>query len=141
MSSLRGSVNGTYGQLTLCDDFGRLNLTPGTWTVEVNAGKTTGAYTFNLLAVPPDEHFSISIGDTVSPGHPAAGAGHISAHGARQLYEFKGTPGQLVDSSAIRATSGRSRPTVPVSSCRNSIASRFSLPPLALGRHVPLARE
>ena len=89
-------MNRTYGQLTLCDDFGRIKLTTGVWTVEVQAGKTTGAYTFNLLVIPPDEHFAISVGASVSPGRPTANAGHLDAHGSRQLYDFAGTPGQMV---------------------------------------------
>ncbi len=93
----RDLINGTHGSLTLCADWGRATVTPGTWTVEVqSSGRSTGTFAFALLAVPPDQHFSISIGTTVSPGHPAPGAGHIDAHGSRQLYDFKGTPGQVV---------------------------------------------
>ena len=40
--------------------------------------------------------FQIAIGDTVSDGVPAAGAGRILVHTETDLYNFTGTAGQSV---------------------------------------------
>jgi len=45
------------------------------------------------------------------------------------------TDGHAVDSSAMVRVSGKSRPTAMFRCFRNSMASRFSLPPYALGIH------
>jgi hypothetical protein len=55
-----------------------------------------GAYSFRLLPIPPDSIFPMQIGDTISDGVPAAGAGSIESPGAQDLYTFPGTAGQLV---------------------------------------------
>jgi hypothetical protein len=54
----------------------------------------TGVYSFRLLEVPAPQEFVISIGDTVSNGIPAAGAGNLETPGAVDIYRFDGTAGQ-----------------------------------------------
>src|SRR6187549_1908291 len=45
-----------------------------------NAG-WTGAYSFRLLEIPPDETFPLTIGEVVSDGVPAAGSGRLEVAG------------------------------------------------------------
>jgi RHS repeat-associated protein len=45
------------------------------------------------------QEFAISIGDTVSPGHPAGG-GSIGASGGKQTYSFQATAGTLINVSS-----------------------------------------
>jgi hypothetical protein len=86
----RDRVNGTYGEVSTCTDWGRLDLTPGVWTIEVEGTERgTGPFSFGLLTVPADQTYQVSIGDTIS--------GHLDSPGARALYYFSGTPGQLVN--------------------------------------------
>ena len=42
------------------------------------------------------DHYFINIGDAVSPGHPAEGAGVIHALGQKQYYSFGGKAGELI---------------------------------------------
>jgi hypothetical protein len=51
----------------------------GTYTLRVRGAteSTVGTYSFRLLLAPAAEEFAIGIGDTVSDGVPAAGAGTI----------------------------------------------------------------
>ena len=73
-------------------DIGRVELqTTGRYTIVI---KGRGHYSFSLLEVPADRIFHISIGDTVSNGRPA-GAGTIESAGARHLFTFDGTKGQM----------------------------------------------
>jgi hypothetical protein len=46
--------------------------------------------------VPPPQTFTISIGDTVSDGVPAAGAGRIETPGVKDVYTFSASAGQKV---------------------------------------------
>jgi hypothetical protein len=46
--------------------------------------------------VPADRNFTINIGDTITNGTPAAGAGNIETAGARDIYTFTALPGQIV---------------------------------------------
>jgi hypothetical protein len=48
-----------------------------------------------------DDRFDIAIGDTVSEGVPAAGAGNIEQPGTKDLYFFEGTAGQAVYLQAL----------------------------------------
>jgi hypothetical protein len=70
----------------------------GTYTLVVgddsNAG--TGTYGFTLWNVPPPDEFTIAIGDTVSDGVPAPGAGNIESPGVKDVYTFNATAGQKV---------------------------------------------
>ena len=78
---------------------GRIVLTRGgRYTITVgDAGEiATGTYQFQLWAVPADDVFAIAIGDTVSDGVPAAGAGNIEVPGARDVYTFTATAGDVV---------------------------------------------
>ncbi|HOW68094.1 MAG TPA: Ig-like domain-containing protein [Candidatus Paceibacterota bacterium] len=72
----------------------------GTYTITFSVTGTnpenTGTYSFQLRPIPPDTTFPIQIGDTISDGVPAAGAGRIEYPGAQDLYTFPGTAGQLV---------------------------------------------
>ncbi len=70
----------------------------GTYTITVrgSSDSSTGAYQFQVRSIPEPEQFSINIGDVVSDGIPAAGAGNIEAIGSRDIYTFTATPGQVV---------------------------------------------
>lgn len=70
----------------------------GTYTLTVYGllSTSTGLYSFDLLSVPPSEAFTINIGDTVSNGVPAPGAGNLEAPGAIDVYTFDGIAGQEV---------------------------------------------
>ncbi|MCI0710077.1 MAG: Ig-like domain-containing protein, partial [Chloroflexi bacterium] len=57
---------------------------------------STGLYSFDLLSVPTSEAFTINIGDTISNGVPAPGAGNLEVPGAVDVYSFDGTAGQEV---------------------------------------------
>ena len=71
--------------------------TAGTNLVRAYApGDAVGKYGFRILAVPAVQTFSISIGDAVSDGVPAVGAGRIESPGAVDLYTFTNAPGQTV---------------------------------------------
>lgn len=67
-----------------------------TLTVEGNTGSTFGLYAFELLEVPALQQFGINIGDTVSDGVPATGAGNLEAPGATDSYTFDAVTGQEV---------------------------------------------
>ncbi|MFO1497585.1 MAG: dockerin type I domain-containing protein [Verrucomicrobiota bacterium] len=56
----------------------------------------TGTYEFKLWDVPPAQQFNIAIGDLVTNGLPAAGAGMIETPGTQDVYTFTATPGQAV---------------------------------------------
>jgi hypothetical protein len=57
----------------------------------------TGDYSFKVWDVPAPQEFDIAIGDTVSDGVPAAGAGNIEVPGSRDRYRFTATAGQSVN--------------------------------------------
>ncbi|MAU00390.1 MAG: hypothetical protein CL608_24880 [Anaerolineaceae bacterium] len=71
----------------------------GTYTLTVNGNGIDdfGLYSFQLLEIPmgPDQ-FAISIGDAVSNGVPAPGAGNIEMSGAVDIYTFDALAGQEV---------------------------------------------
>ncbi len=70
----------------------------GTYTIIVgdDSDPGTGTYSFKLWNVPAPDQFAIAIGDTVSNGVPAAGAGNIETRGVRDIYTFNATAGQKV---------------------------------------------
>ncbi|BCX48174.1 hypothetical protein HAHE_20820 [Haloferula helveola] len=80
-------------------DVGTLEL-PETGTYRLEVGEAgsdrTGTYSIAITEVPPPDVFGIAIGDTVSNGIPAAGAGNIEAPGAFDHYTFAGTAGQKI---------------------------------------------
>jgi hypothetical protein len=59
-------------------------------------GTATGTYSFSLTAAPAAQVFAIAIGNTVSDGTPAPGAGNIEAPGSDDEYAFTGTAGQTI---------------------------------------------
>ena len=68
----------------------------GTYTLTVDgfAFNNSGTYSFQLLAGPPPEEFSIESGDTVADGVPSSGAGNIEVAGATDVYSFDAIAGQ-----------------------------------------------
>ncbi|MBL8134813.1 MAG: hypothetical protein JNL42_23335, partial [Anaerolineae bacterium] len=81
----------------------------GTYTLTLrgNAPASIGVYSFHLLLVPAPQNFAISIGDTVSDGAPAAGAGNLEAPGALDIYTFSGTAGQEVVFDYLSGNAGQ----------------------------------
>lgn len=55
-----------------------------------------GEYSFRIRAIPPDQEFTISVGDTVAQGVPGGGAGRIEVTGARDIYRFQANAGQAL---------------------------------------------
>ncbi len=53
-----------------------------------------GTYQFKLWNVPPPDEFTISVGDVISDGVPAPGAGNIELPGVQDIYRFTATAGQ-----------------------------------------------
>ena len=82
-----------------CGEPGVRTLTQGgTYTLIVGEGgnNQTGSYQFQLWNVPPPNEFAINIGDVVSDGNPAAGAGNIESPGVKDIYTFNASAGQQV---------------------------------------------
>ncbi|MEA2690817.1 MAG: hypothetical protein QOJ16_204, partial [Acidobacteriota bacterium] len=80
-------------------DVGDITLAKGgTYTLTVGSPRNefAGTYSFKLWDVPPPQTFAISIGDTVSDGVPAAGAGRIETPGTMDVYAFTAAAGQTV---------------------------------------------
>lgn len=61
-----------------------------------NPHPETYTYGFKIWEVPPASRFDIEIGDTVTNGIPAAGAGQIETPGSQDIYSFAAAPGQQV---------------------------------------------
>jgi hypothetical protein len=79
-----------------CGDFGPVTLpTAGTYRIMVSADGPSAHYSFSLRPAAFDQ-YSIKIGDTVSPDHPAKGAGIITPLGQKQSYAFSGQAGDAV---------------------------------------------
>ncbi len=69
----------------------------GLYTLTVDAdGTGIGTYQFQILNVPAPQEFTIEIGDVISNGVPAAGAGNIESPGVVDIYRFTATAGQQV---------------------------------------------
>ena len=84
----------------------------GIYNLRITGGQITiyGTYSFQLLLVPPSaQEFAISIGDTISDGVPAAGAGNLEVPGAVDIYRFDGAAGQNVILDALVGNSGQFR--------------------------------
>lgn len=87
----------------------------GIYTLTVSGGQVTGfgTYSFQLLHVPPAaQEFNISIGDTVSDGVPAPGAGHLESPGAVDLYRLNGSAGQGMIFHVLAGDTGLFRVTL-----------------------------
>ncbi|HEX7132762.1 MAG TPA: VWD domain-containing protein [Iamia sp.] len=69
-----------------CDDLVTDPLPAGEHRLEV-WGEAAGSYSFTLSTLPPPQAFPIAIGDTVSDGVPAAGAGNIETIASVDRYE------------------------------------------------------
>ncbi|WP_162942139.1 hypothetical protein [Desertimonas flava] len=67
----------------------------GIYTITVDS-RDPQTYSFRLLLGAPPQHFAIAIGDTVSDGQPAPGAGNIETIGSADIYTFTGTAGRLI---------------------------------------------
>ncbi|MBV9344427.1 MAG: hypothetical protein JOZ03_05485 [Gammaproteobacteria bacterium] len=90
-----------------CGDFGPVTLaTAGTYQLQVRSDKPPNRYTFSLLPAHV-QRYAITVGDTVSPDHPASGAGVLSEIGQEQWYEFSGHAGEIVYLSSGGCDSGR----------------------------------
>jgi hypothetical protein len=93
--------NGLFGDRLDGSDPGRRQLPrDGTYKIVVSPwgadATAIGTYSFRLLAIAPDQVFTIAIGDTVTNGVPGPGAGNIESPGAQDIYTFTGTSNQLV---------------------------------------------
>jgi hypothetical protein len=70
----------------------------GAYTIKFKTGSNNpehiGAYSFRARPVPPDQSFNIQIGDSISNGVPAEGAGNIEVPGAQDVYQFDAVAGQ-----------------------------------------------
>jgi len=91
--------NALFGEwLNNSQDIGRRTLNRGGTYYLVASGNNntaTGAYSFKLWPV-ADQSFAIAIGDTVSNGVPALGAGNLETPGVHDVYAFSVAPGQVV---------------------------------------------
>lgn len=61
-----------------------------------------GPYSFRVLSIPPDQTFPFIIGNVVSNGVPAEGAGRLEVAGSEDNYTFDATAGQVVFFQSIR---------------------------------------
>jgi hypothetical protein len=85
-------LNGRIG----CGGFGPVTLpTAGVYRLVVHADTGTARYTVTVRPTTADT-YPIKIGDTVSPDHPASGAGIIARLGERQTYTFPAHAGDIV---------------------------------------------
>jgi hypothetical protein len=98
------------GILSQCSDDKTIDLpSAGSYTITVqaqNSDLTIGTYGFRLSAIPPAEHFSIGIGDTVGPGSPLPGAGWIESPGAEDVYTFSALAGERFLMDPLEAGGG-----------------------------------
>ncbi len=78
----------------------------GTYTLTVRgfSGTDTGTYSLRLLLAPVSEAFAIGVGDTVSDGVPAPGAGNLEAPGATDTYTFDAGTGTTAVFDALSAS-------------------------------------
>lgn len=70
----------------------------GTYALRIGSDTSagTGAYGFQLRAAPSPQQFTIVIGNTVSDGVPAVGAGNIEGSFDQDVYTFPAAAGQRV---------------------------------------------
>jgi hypothetical protein len=89
-------ANNLIGGSTSCSDFGPVTLPKaGIYRILTSGERAATHYTFSVLPTTLDQ-FSIKVGDTVSPDHPAKGAGSITQLGQRQAYSFSARAGEIV---------------------------------------------
>jgi hypothetical protein len=69
----------------------------GTYTMTVGSDRepATGTYRLQLFNVPPPRTIPIRVGDAIKEDQPAAGAGKIDSPGAKNVYTFNATAGQV----------------------------------------------
>lgn len=101
-SVFRGYLDGrTEGRMTLPET--------GTYTLKAMVGANdpgyVGTYSFRLRPIGGDQTFALTLGDTVSDGVPAAGAGNLEDSGAQDFYTFSATAGQALFFESIEAAS------------------------------------
>lgn len=63
-------------------------LPAGSYALEFGHRDDQGTYSFNLLPVPEPETFAYTLGETVSDGQPATGAGNLETSASVDRYEF-----------------------------------------------------
>jgi hypothetical protein len=70
----------------------------GTYRMTVGSDQVpgTGAYTLQLIDVPPPQQFKVKIGDTIGENMPNPGAGVIERPGSMDVYVFTAEAGQRV---------------------------------------------
>ena len=82
----------------------------GEYRVRIYSGGTDpnwiGAYSFRLLAIPPDQTFPFTLGSAVSDGIPSTGAGRLEVAGAEDNYLMSAAAGQLAFFEAISQDPG-----------------------------------
>ncbi|MBZ0289939.1 MAG: lamin tail domain-containing protein, partial [Anaerolineae bacterium] len=98
-----------FSNIYLGGDAGRRVLTEtGTYTLTVAAFSATssavGTYSFKLWPVAAPDEFDIAVGDTISDGIPGAGAGNIESPGARDVYTFSASAGDIVFFDSLGAS-------------------------------------
>ena len=91
----------------ICADPGTFTLpNAGGYTLRVaGTGSAIGTYSFRMTNVPPPQAFAYAVGNTVSNGVPAAGAGNIELPGSADAYTFTGAAGQKIFVDQLSATS------------------------------------
>jgi RHS repeat-associated protein len=106
-------------------DIGRVAL-PATGAYRIVAltdkSNVASRYNFWVHAVPPDRHFPVRLPFTVAPGVPARGAGHVTAAGEQQFYDFTANPGTTVH---IEGKCGGSCPKLGIRATRDSDTSDY----------------
>ena len=80
------------------NDIGRVALAQaGTYRLRVYSDNaSTGTYSFRLTGITTDSAFAISVGDTVTNGLPALGAGNLEVPGTYDDYFFDATTNPVV---------------------------------------------
>ena len=117
LQSSSGSYQYGFAQQGM-GDVGPTWMAAGSYVLTVSAsGATTGTYSFTLVAVPDPQSFAISVGDSVSNGLPAVGAGNIESVGSQDRYTFsvgaggarvyaQGSPGSCGCTWSLRSSGG-----------------------------------
>ena len=77
----------------------------GTYTITVwGESGATDVYGFEIINVPPNNVFTINVGDVVKNAHPGPGAGNIESPGVQDIYHFNATSRQVVFFDSFDAT-------------------------------------
>ena len=80
-----------------CHDIERQVLPEsGIYQIIARTAQPPARYSFFTHEVPADQHFAVRFPITVSAESPGKGAGHITAQGAQQFYDFAAAPGSAV---------------------------------------------